>query len=202
VESRIKSGTLRNPPGFDSWWKKHKAFLSQLPHHSDPGSVGSLKGQYKCFDIRCQHYAYGFETVEDQERHLNKHLHSQLSPDPALLTRSISNPMQWRHSSELREVEIDDDNSRPSPEVEDPKFHPPLNSRKRTIALATSSKSTSLARKRASPMEMPAANPCLRCKIQKKRVSKIHRQLMTYQLTSIVRLPGSLFRMPDTGTRF
>lgn len=176
VESRIKSGTLRNPPGFDSWWKKHKAFLSQLPHHSDPGSVGGLKGQYKCFDIRCQHYAYGFETVEDQERHLNKHLHSQLSPDPAPLTGSISNPMQRRHSSELRDVEIDNDNPRSSPEAEAPIFPPPLNSRGRTIAPATSSKSTSLAHKRASPMEVPAANPCLRCKILKRRVSKIHLQ--------------------------
>jgi len=147
-----------------------------LPHHSDSGSVGGLKGQYKCFDIRCQHYAYGFETVEDQERHLNEHLHSQLSPGHASLVRSVSNPFQWRHSSELGDVEVDDDDNPPlSPEAEEFVFDPRLIRREHTVAPAASSKSLGLAHRRASPSEMSAANPCLRCKILKKGVSKIRR---------------------------
>lgn len=175
VESRIKTDTLRNPSGFDCWWKMHKAFMSQMPHHSDSGSVEGPKGQFKCFDIRCQHYAYGFETVEDQERHLKAHQHSRLSPGPATLMRSVSNPMKWRHSGELWDVNaVDDDNPCSSPEAGSPIFQLPPNRQERSVAPTTSSKSTSLARRRASPIGVSNPSPCQRCKILKKGVSKIY----------------------------
>lgn len=51
-----------------------------LSHQMEPRSLeDSIEGQYKCFDFRCKHYVYGFETVDALRRHTGLHDASSLS---------------------------------------------------------------------------------------------------------------------------
>jgi hypothetical protein len=59
------------------WWKGYKKLILEPRRRS---SLENLHGSHRCYHSQCRHYAYGFETAEALQPHLQVHWISQSSP--------------------------------------------------------------------------------------------------------------------------
>jgi hypothetical protein len=176
IESRIESDMPRKPKGFETWWFDQDGKERGSEYAGDRDAEGTLLGLYKCFDARCRHYVYGFESAEALREHMLVHLPT--STPPSLQTK-VSNHMSYRTSGELKDFQrmAEDEGERSTSEDEYDQAHRSSMPYLKTTSLLNRSG----IKNQASPHSNKAANiggflrygTCMRCKILKKKVRNL-----------------------------
>jgi hypothetical protein len=176
LERRIQGDSSGRLERFNDWLVNNQEFKTlMLSHQTElPSLEDSIEGQYKCFDFRCKHYVYGFETADALRRHMELHeaaSHARVSS--STIQKRTSN-MSLDDSTELPvtlRTEVKDYEPSSSDERNTP-VNPPF--QKRTSLLSVpdqNAKRQSLTSPRlSSPTTTKSSGPCLRCKVLKKKV--------------------------------
>lgn len=147
-----------------------------LSHQTEPPSLeDSIEGQYKCFDFRCKHYVYGFETADALRRHME--LHEAAASYPRVSSAAIqkrtsdmslddSTELQVTLRTEAKEYEPSSSDERNTP------VNPPFPKRTSLLSVPDqNAKRQSVSSVRLSPpIATKSSGPCLRCKVLKKKV--------------------------------
>lgn len=198
LDRHVKGDTSGRYERFGDWLANNQEFKTLMLSHQteargDEDEVGVVSGAYKCCELSCKHYVYGFETKEALRRHMGLHEEAEEAKQAATLQRRTSNmslddeAAVDRTKGRDREADVssEDDENRVlgngsaltnangngHGHVQFSPFG------KRSVLLPTpdpdTKKKGASARYSTSALPPPAvrtAGPCLRCKVLKKKV--------------------------------
>ncbi len=161
---------------FANWFDYNREFKTQTLSHQDlPPDQVVVEGKFKCYDLRCKHYVYGFETEDGLQRHLD--LHYESSADSQSRSTSI---IQKRASN----MSLDDNSEIPGAQRIYPDYEMSASETERGSTLQSPFQGRASlkplldrpghghsygAAQMHSPAAIKSSGPCLRCKVLKKR---------------------------------
>jgi hypothetical protein len=172
---------------FKEWVGNNQEFKTlMLSHQTETkGEDAAVGGGFKCCQMNCKHYVYGFETAEALRRHMGLHEEVENARREATLQRRTSN-MSLDEAVERQSREPESEEER-APGANGHAVQKRQNHAGGTAQNSPFAKRAQLlptpdpeAKKRGNggrfslpafaPAAVRAAGPCLRCKVLKKRV--------------------------------
>jgi hypothetical protein len=165
---------------FRDWLDNNQEFKTlMLSHQTDNVPLeNTYEGKYKCYDFRCKHYAYGFETEEALKHHIGLHENAAarraaqqggaVVPGSAKIGSDGRTPLSEEKEAGYDSASSDEERSRPEVAYRKgsalPSGSGPFEEHRRSLLPSP---------RYESPIVFKPRNmgPCLRCKILKKKVS-------------------------------